>query len=52
MIGKTEEKENVVDGDTVVVIGAVGIVVAVLRKLNGGRWRRHLVDAGDASGVE
>lgn len=44
MIEKTEEKESVgvvAASDTVAVIGGA-VVVAVLRKLNGGRWRQHL----------
>lgn len=40
MIEKTGEKESVVACDTVAVIGAT-----VLRKLNGVRWRQHLIAA-------
>lgn len=50
MIEKIEEKESVgfvvAASDTVDVIGvADAVVVTVLRKLNGGRWRQHLVAA-------
>lgn len=46
MIEKIEEKESVVVDAASDIVGVIGVaVVTVLQKLNGGRWRQHLVAA-------